>query len=428
MRRKFSMLLTVLMTASILLSACAAAATAVPAPTQAPTQLPTLMATIAAPNPTTSLSTPSSATGSSFEGLSSGLDNSKQARIRVAVSVNDAPVMDVYINGVPATNGGVLQQNLNPGDVSGFLYVAPGTYTVALVPHGGALAQALFEPVTVKAEAGHRYTVAQTGEQATKDVKPLVIDETTSETAIGAKADSSIIIELNNVKGAAGIDEQLDGKAMATNIPYGGETTFLCPADNGQDQTIVTGHPETVLQGPSYILCEPGVSYFVFMDNATLTTMNGNGSQGTSELNALDLLAGFNSHHVIDSSIPQTFNTFLAAIDKAGMHDLYNNSASPYLLLAPTDYAFDALPQAQKDALLNDPKALANLLKALTVDGYFPAGSLNGSADHTITNRLGQKIIISSDTVNGCSCKGPDYTVRNGVQVQIIDSMVVTGK
>jgi hypothetical protein len=154
-----------------------------------------------------------------FEGLSSGLDNAKQARIRAVLSVKGEPKVDVYVNGLPASNGGVIQQNIGLNQFSGWLYVAPGTYTVALVPHGGTLAQALFEPAAVEAEAGHRYTVAPVGQVKDNDVRPLVVDETALETEAGLQAtDYMVIVEINNVKGAPAIDELIDQKAGVLNM------------------------------------------------------------------------------------------------------------------------------------------------------------------------------------------------------------------
>jgi len=94
------------------------------------------------------------------------------------------------------------------------------------------------------------------------------------------------------------------------------------------------------------------------------------------------------------------------------------------MFIAPTDEAFDTLPTGQKDALLNDPQALTQLLNAHIVDGYFPWGSLSGAnaygnANRTVTNRLGQELKFAGDFINGIP-DGPNYTVGNGYRVQII--------
>jgi hypothetical protein len=404
-----------------------ASATGTPSPTPAATAT-SQSATSATSVPYSINSMPTQAPGTAFEGLSSGLDNAKQARIRTVLSVTGEPNVDVYVNGLPAFNGGVAQQGLFVNRFSGWLYVTPGTYSVTLVPHGGTLAQALFAPVNVKAEAGHRYTVAEVGQVVDKNVRPLVVDETALEAEVGAKTTNMTVVELNNIKGAPAIDELMNGKPGVVNIPYGGVKAGSCNDDAVDDLTIVTGHPEIILQDSNPLICEPGASFFYPANNDAPTGVgDGNASNGTSELNVVDFLAGFNGHNLNDSGHILKFDILLAAIDKAGLRDKLVNSA-PYLLIAPTDEAFDALPKAQKDALLNDPQALLQLLNAHIVDGYFPSGSFSGSngygtADRTVINRSGQQLKFSGDLINDLPV-GRNYIAGNGDRVLIIYSLL----
>jgi hypothetical protein len=373
---------------------------------------------------------PTQAPGTAFEGLGSGLDNSKQARVRTVNEVMGVALTDVYINGLPAFNGGVPQRNIGIGQFSGWLYVTPGTYTVALVPHGDKLEQALFPPSDVKVEAGHRYTVAAIGQLADKDVHPLVVDETAMIAAINPGPTDSLSIDINNLKGADSITEECDGKKAAENIKYGEARTYLCPS--GTPLFITTANAKT----PGVIFndtlqSEPQTSftlpYFGPFPAPSYDNI-GIGSQGTSELNVLDFLTGFNGRNVkIDNVHLATFNTLLAAIDKTGLSDKFAKNG-PYFFIAPTDEAFARLSQADRDALLKDPQALANLIKAHFVDGYYPEGSLSGSvyqhADRTVTNELGQPLKFLEERVNGLSI-GPSYTVGNGNRVQIIYTLLL---
>lgn len=408
----------------LLLTGCAGAqvpAAAQPtnvAPPLPPTQVPAAaLPPTAAPSPST------------FEGLSTGLDNTTQARIRATSAVAGTPNADVYINGLPAVNGGKPQQNIGVSEFSGWLYVTPGTYTVALVPHGGALAQALFAPIAVNAVAGHRYTIAAMGQLKDKDVKSLVIDETALEASIGAKPTDDVLIDLNNVSGIAGIDEQLAGSPITAHIPYGAAQAYGCPIGRPHAITSVTGKPDTIL-GQGDNTCEPATS-MILIDYGAYPG-DGNSSQRLSELNTLDFLASFNTQHVAtDEGHVLTFNTLLAAIAKAGMRDQFVSN-SPYLFFAPTDEAFAALPKAQLDTLLNDPQALSTLLKAHFVDGYYPGGSLAGASygqtDREVTNQLKQKLRLlqsgDSTTINGLSVMWMPHTVGNGNRVQLIDKLL----
>ena len=408
----------ILMIACVLLSACASKANPPSAATSTPMGDKNTPITAPTIEPTTATVTP-------FEGLSSGLDNSTQARIRTVSEVMGAPKTDVYVNGLPAFNGGFAQQNIDAGQFSGWLYITPGTYTVALVPHGETLDQALFSPANVKVEAGHRYTIAAIGQLADKDIHALDVDETALIADVNPGPTESLSIDINNLKGADSITEECDGKTVAENIQYGEVRAYVCPSGTPLFKTVANGKTPGVLwDAPDR--SEPRTSFALpWFGPYPADNYDSVGiiSQGTSELNVLDFLAGFNGRNVNMDGHSATFTILLAAIEKAGLHDQFVNS-DPYMFIAPTDEAFDTLPTGQKDALLNDPQALTQLLNAHIVDGYFPWGSLSGAnaygnANRTVTNRLGQELKFAGDFINGIP-DGPNYTVGNGYRVQII--------
>src|SRR4051812_45673775 len=61
-----------------------------------------------------------------------------QGRLRINQCVQGAPLVDVYVNGQVAVNGGVPQTNV-PLETTGYLYLTPGKYNVSLVPSGQGL-------------------------------------------------------------------------------------------------------------------------------------------------------------------------------------------------------------------------------------------------------------------------------------------------
>ena len=74
-------------------------------------------------------------------------------------------------------------------------------------------------------------------------------------------------------------------------------------------------------------------------------------------------------------------------------------NGGPYLLFAPTDAAFAALPKDQRDALLADPQALGDLLRSHIVEGYYPPRSLSPNPadtgiNRTVTNLLGAPLAL----------------------------------
>ena len=238
-------------------------------------------------------------------------------------------------------------------------------------------------------------------------------------------------IDINNLIGADSITEECDGKAAAENIQYGEARAYLCASGTPLFATLVNNNGKSEKLFEETFQAEPGTS-FVLPWFGPYPASNydsvGNTSQGTSELNLIDFLAGFSEPDVVADGYLLKFNTLLAAIDKAGMRDQFSNS-NPTMLLAPTDAAFAELPQAKRDALLNDPQALVKLLNGYIVDGYFPYGSFlgalsYGTADRTVTNRLGQQLTFHGDAINGEFIEGPNYTVGNGYRVQVIISLL----
>jgi uncharacterized surface protein with fasciclin (FAS1) repeats len=367
---------------------------------------------------------------SCFEGLSSGLDNATQARIRAVNTVMGADYTDIYVNGLPAYDVGLAQENIPTGVFSGWLYVTPGTYTIALVPSGETLDQALVPPTEVMVEAGHRYTVAAIGQLADKDVHPLVVDETALESGLGANPSDNLTIDINNLKGAESITELADGKIVAENIKYGEARAYLVPSGIPLFATLANsnGQSEKFVEGAWW--AEPSVSFTLPWFGpypAPNYDSVGNTSQGTSELNVLDFLAGFDGRDIKIDGHLATFNTFLSLVDKAGLRDQLINSG-PYFLMAPTDEAFSNLPKTDLDALANDSQSLLNLLNAHIADGFYPSGSLSGltlgHADVAVTNRLGLKWHYVEDYSINDQLIGPSYTVGNGNRVQIIYTLL----
>jgi hypothetical protein len=428
--------IVILLIAAFALSACASpaavASSVTSQPAAAAVSLPVATRTSQpAPTSTTASAVTGQTSASQFDGLSSGLDNATQARIRLISAVMGAPNTDVYVNGMLAFNGGVAQQNIAAGQFSGWLYVTPGTYTIALVPHGGTMDQALFPPTDVKVEAGHRYTVAAMGQLADNDVHPLIVDETALEAGLGAGITDSISIDINNVTGADSLSDQAYGESLvkAENIKYGEVRAWFCPSGNPVWSILATkdGKTETVWTAKGF--AEPGASFAIPWFGpypASNLDSVGNASQGTSELNVVDFLQGFDGRNLNMDGHPISFSILLAAIDKAGLRDQLINGG-PYFLMAPTDAALQLIPQAERDALLNDPEALLDLFKAHIVDGYYPSGSLSGAtyghADRTLTNQLGNDLVFEEDNLNGKPI-GPNYTVGNGNRVQIIFNLL----
>jgi uncharacterized surface protein with fasciclin (FAS1) repeats len=95
------------------------------------------------------------------------------------------------------------------------------------------------------------------------------------------------------------------------------------------------------------------------------------------------------------------YSTLLAALKTAGMTEQLI-TGGPYLVFAPTDDAFAALPKDKRHALMADPKALADMLRRYIVPGYYPYGSLSPAPvtsgfHRTVTNLRGEQLKLSGD-------------------------------
>ena len=288
-----------------------------------------------------------------------------------------AGAVDLFVDGALAMNGGQAQVNVSPGYVTAYQYLAPGTHTIAVVPTGKGLAQATTAPLDVPMVAGHRYLVAFRAQAAAGSVKPLLIDETEAAAKLGATPKDSVIITLNDVAGTTGLSYEWAGKIVNEDIKLGDFGTGIVLAGDGHVTVTAKGATDTVLiDEDNYVA--PGNSEF-----RVLRPRRDVDQPGHRRLGADD---GAERHRVPASvrrpepppgheRASRRSPRRWAAIEKAGMTDLYTGGAT-LLFLPPTDEAFAAMPQADREALLSDPAALAAMFRSHTVAAYVPRGSL----------------------------------------------------
>ena len=364
-------------------------------------------------------------------------DATTQARLRLAYSVFRGPNVDLFVNGAVAVNGGQAQVNIPSDYVNGYLYLAPGTYQVAVTPTGEGIDQALGGALEAPLVAGHRYTLAMMGQFEDHSVKPLLIDETAVEMKIGAQPTDAVRITVNNLAGAAGLDAEWNGKLMSKNIPYGGFDAEIYAVENARIKITVSDDPAGILLNDLADWNEPGATFLYGFTGkyaspgAGWETFN---APLTSELNIIDFLQGFSGKQLAMHGALTSFDTFLAAIKTAGLTEELAHGG-PHLVLAPTDAAFAALPKAKREALLADPKALGDLVRNYIVAGYVPRGSLaetpGGPLDRTFTNLLGEQMKIGNGfnefTVNGRNVGDfGSYFFADGSQVHPISTVLLT--
>ena len=440
-RRLFPLLTMI----ALLLAGCAGAtptAIIMPTMTNVPTVAPTVTALVPSALAPTSASTevPTAAptavaiaTTTTDDIVPAGQINAAtQARLRLAHLVKHGPKVDLYINGALAVNGRAAQANMPPGYITGYIFLPPGTYHVAVVPTGKGLAQAYLGPLDVTVAAGHRYTLAVIGQVSVSGGQPLVIDDTAAELKAGAVATDSVRIYVANMNGGAGMEMAGGGNSVKTDVPYGESVAAVYPAGNFHYTVRLNGNPGDDafnLPNDDGYWNEPGTSTLVGFVGPSPEDQDYFTAAPTSELSTISFLQGFSGKKLaMEAQI--SFVTLLGAIKTAGLTDTLN-TGGPYVFFAPTDAAFAALPQDKRDALLADPQALANLLRSLIVPGYFPLGSLSKTPtvafDRSLTNMAGAKLVIGGGfTINGADT-GPleSAFVSNGNQVHPINTVLM---
>lgn len=142
-------------------------------------------------------------------------------------------------------------------------------------------------------------------------------------------------------------------------------------------------------------------------------------SVNTSDLDIVDFLQTFSGLNFEWDGRPISFDTFLAALETTGLAEKLKTDG-PYLVFPPTDEAFAALPEGQLDALMADPKALADLLRYHIVEGYYPRGALMDEDAHAkvLTNLLGMELeLLPGRGIGGTT---PNTTIVNDLQSYMV--------
>lgn len=368
-----------------------------------------------------------------------------QARLRVSNCVFGGPNVDVLVNGEVAINGGVPQGDQGFGTF-GYLYLSPGTYSVAVVPTGKEIEEALLEPVDVSVEAGHRYAIAVLGQADEPSHTPLVIDETAAYQEIGARPTDNVGITINNLRGVKGIDWHNGGQVWQENVPYGGSKAAISPAGDGGGGFAITvsGAPDQVIDSAGGVP-DPVIANAASVSGTGTDDLHCFGgtypgqmgqnfdvqsSSPTSTLNTVDFLQLQSDVAARDTRNTNTFTTFLKAIEAADLSDLLTTN-SPYMLFAPTDEAFEALPKEELDALMADSDALADLLRTHIAPGYYPPGTLGrGVIDRTATNLSGEELVLTGGGDQGLAINSvtmgsaPSTMVANGNRVLLVTKLL----
>ena len=131
---------------------------------------------------------------------------------------------------------------------------------------------------------------------------------------------------------------------------------------------------------------------------------------------------------IVDTAVEAgDFTTLATALTEAGLVDTLKGEG-PYTVFAPTDEAFEALPEGTVEALLEDPQGqLTDILTYHVVPGKVMSTDLSDGMTATTVNGEDVTITIAEDgtvMVNDATVVAADIEASNGV-IHVIDTVLI---
>ncbi|MEL6269505.1 MAG: DUF4397 domain-containing protein [Chloroflexota bacterium] len=186
---------------------------------------------------------------------------SSDAHIRVAHLSEDAPAVDVYINGEVSEFVGVEYPAL-----SDFVTVPAGTYSVAVAPAGTSLDDAVIGPVDITVDGGAWYTVAAIGLVADGSLTAQVLVDDFSEIPTG----QARFTVFHASPGAPPVDVLVNEEPFVQTLAFpgtfednDGAATFTVLAGAYDLAVTANEDPDTVFLSADGFNLEPGSNYFI---------------------------------------------------------------------------------------------------------------------------------------------------------------------
>ncbi len=120
------------------------------------------------------------------------------------------------------------------------------------------------------------------------------------------------------------------------------------------------------------------------------------------------------------------FSTLVTAVTAAELGETLSGEG-PFTVFAPTNAAFEALPEGTLDTLLKDPKgALADILKLHVISGAVDSKAAIAAAGGNV-DTLGGPISVALDgdklVVGGATVVTADLKASNGI-IHVIDAVI----
>jgi uncharacterized surface protein with fasciclin (FAS1) repeats len=167
-------------------------------------------------------------------------------------------------------------------------------------------------------------------------------------------------------------------------------------------------------------------------DDEATTTTAGDMSEETTTTEAGDDATA--EDDIVDTAIAAgSFDTLVAAVQAAGLEETLRGEG-PFTVFAPTDEAFEALPEGTLDALLEDPTGdLASILTYHVVEGEVLAEDVLGLDGQEVTtvngatftvNIVEGTVVLTDGAGNEVNVVTTDVKASNGV-IHVIDAVLL---
>jgi uncharacterized surface protein with fasciclin (FAS1) repeats len=281
--------------------------------------------------------------------------------IRIAHFVPDAPAVNIFVNGKLS---GI--QTLKFNDISGWVELPAGSYSIAVVPDGQPIEKAIIGPAQFNLGAGQWLTVSAIGSVANNSLKAAVTNENFRPLPTG----SARVTVFHAIEDAPAVDVILpDGKKLVSSLAFGRGATLEVPAGAYDLKVVPAGARNPVVIDLAGTALAAQNYYFVAAVNKLASP-----NVALSVVSLGQLTPLFNVKNVTSKTIAQIavedgrFTTLVTALKEANLVDTLNG-AGRFTVFAPTDAAFAKLPAGTLDAVLKDKNLLSKILLYHVVGG-----------------------------------------------------------
>ena len=127
----------------------------------------------------------------------------------------------------------------------------------------------------------------------------------------------------------------------------------------------------------------------------------------------------------------EEFSTLLTALEAADLVEVFEDPKAKYTVFAPTNDAFAEIPEADLQALLDDPEALSEVLTYHVVEGKIPSKKLDPEQSVETLQGGEIQIEVADDGATITDGQGREATIvvtdvkaKNGV-IHVIDLVLL---